>query len=245
MVSMKRHVLRAAFLLCCATPWTLIADSVLLGTDNGGSADPFAGPFPGFAGTQYQEAYAGSDFLEPILITGIDFFLQPGSTGSLYGGTYQLSLSTVTANIANLSETNLAGNPGANNTVFTTVTLAGAAPNTLAFDGGPFYYDPSMGNLLLNIQVSNPSGGGSAIFEDGAGTGPTGIVRYSNFYNGTAGYGLVTEFIGSSSRGLTSLDTPEPPTLIMLGCGLAGLFVGLWRRYSLKAPKVRAPGLTQ
>ena len=236
--------MRAAFLLCGAAPWTLMADSILIGSDNGGSADPFAGPFPGFAGTQYQEAYAGADFSGPILITGIDLFLLPGSTGSLYDATYQLSLSTVTTNIANLSTTNLAGNPGSNNTVFTTVTLGGAAPNILAFNGSPFYYDPSLGNLLLNIQVSNPSGGGSAIFEDGAGAGPSGIVRYSNFYNGTTGYGLVTEFIDSSSIGLSGLDIPEPPTMIMLGCGLAGLVVGLRRRYSLKAPEVHVPGLT-
>jgi len=210
-----------------------MGDSILLGTNNGGTADPFAGPFPGMAGTQYQEAYASADFPGPIAITSIEFFLLPGSSGSLYGGTYQLSLSIVPTNIDDLSETDPAENAGLDETIFTTVALAGPAPDTLTFDGGPFDYDPSLGNLLLDIQVSNPTGGGgSAIFEDGDGGGSAGIVRYSNFYNGTTGYGLVTEFNGSTSLDLSSLDSPEPSTIILLGCGLAGLFAHRRQRLS-------------
>jgi hypothetical protein len=219
-------------LFCCVCPWTLRGDSILLGTNNGGTADPFAGPFPGLAGTQYQEAYASTDFSGPISISSIEFFLLPGSSGALYGATYQLSLSTITANISSLSETNLAGNVGADNTIFTTVTLGGAAPSILTFDGGGFFYNPSLGNLLLNIQVSDPTSVGSAIFEDGAGSGPAGIVRYSNFYNGTTGYGLVTEFNGftSDKDNLSVVVTPEPSTIMLVGCGLAGLLTWRLRR---------------
>jgi len=222
------RIVWAAFLLCCACPWTLTAESIVLGNDNGGNADPFTGPFPGFSGTQYQEAYASSDFPGPISITGIEFFLQQGFSGStLYGGTYQLSFSVITTNIDDLSETNLNSNRGADNTVFATETLAGLAPQILTFSGGPFFYDPSLGNLLLDIEVSNRTSGGSAVFEDGAGRGPAGIVRYSDFFNGTTGYGLVTEFSYSTPGAFTTeLVSPEPRTLILLGCGMAGLFVG-------------------
>jgi hypothetical protein len=217
-------------LFCCVSPWTLRGDSILVGTNNGGTADPFAGPFPGLAGTQYQEAYASTDFSGPISISSIEFFLVPGSSGSLYGATYQLSLSTITGNISSLSETNLAGNVGADNTIFTTVTLGGAAPSILKFNGSGFFYNPSLGNLLLNIQVSDPTSVGSAIFEDGDGGGPAGIVRYSNFYNGTTGYGLVTEFSDFTSGDLSVVATPEPSTIMLFGCGLAGLFAGRRRR---------------
>jgi hypothetical protein len=218
------------FFLYCASPWTLIGDSIILGADHGGNADPFAGPYPGFPGTRYQQAYAGSDFAGPISITGIDFFLEPGFSGStVSAATYQLSLSIVSTNIDDLSETNLDDNPGPDNTLFTTVALSGTAPDILTFSGGPFYYDPSMGNLLLDIKISNIIGGGSAIFENGDGDGPAGIVRYSDFYDGTIGYGLVTEFTDSAANDPPS---PEPRTLILLGCGLAGLFVRRWRRPS-------------
>jgi len=229
---MKRIICTTVF-LCCASPWSLFGDSIILGTDNGGNADPFAGPLAGFPGTEYQEAYASSDFSGPISITGIDFFLEPGYSGTtLYGATYQLSLSIITANIDNLSDTNLQSNLGADNTIFTTATLGGAAPNELTFNGGPFSYDPSLGNLLLDIQISNVTGSGSAVFEDGGGEGPAGIVRYSNLYNGNTGYGMVTEFDYSAPNNFSQFSAPEPGTLILLGCGLAGLLAGRRRRPS-------------
>jgi hypothetical protein len=228
---MKRIICTTVF-LCCASPWSLFGSSITLGTDNGGNADPFAGPLAGHPGTEYQEAYADSDFSGPISITGIDFFLQPGFNGStLYGATYQLSLSIVATNIDDLSETNLQSNLGADNTIFARAALSGTAPNELTFEGGPFYYDPSWGSLLLDIQISDVTGSvGSAVFEDGEGSGPAGIARYSNLYNGTIGYGLVTEFDYSVSNNSSQPAVPEPRTLILLGCGLAGLFARYRRR---------------
>lgn len=222
---MKRIICTTVF-LCCAAPWSLIADSITLGTDNGGNADPFAGPFSGFPGTEYQEAYAGSDFSGPISITSINFFLEPGYSGTtLTSATYHVSLSTIATNIDDLSDTDLESNLGGDDAVFSTVDLSGTAPETLTFTGGPFLYDPSLGNLLLDIQIGDITSGGSAAFEDGDGDGPPGIVRYSNLYNGTTGYGMVTEFDYSDTDNLSNLDIPEPSTLILFACGLAGLFV--------------------
>jgi hypothetical protein len=230
---MKRTIFTTVF-LCCAAPWSLFGDSIVLGTDNGGNGDPFSGPFAGFQGTEYQEAYASSDFSfsGPAIITGIDFFLEPGFSGTtLYGATYKLSLSIVTANINNLSDTNLASNLGTDNTVFTTVALAGTAPDELTFGGSPFSYDPSLGNLLLDIQISDVTSSGSAVFQDGDGSGPSGIARYSNLYNGTTGYGMVTEFdYSAGSFGFVTI--PEPRTLILFGYGLAGVFAIRRRRHS-------------
>lgn len=221
---MKRIICTTVF-LCCAAP-SLIADSITLGTDNGGNADPFAGAFSGFPGTEYQEAYAASDFSGPISITSINFFLEPSYSGTtLTSATYQVSLSTIATNVDDLSDTDLESNLGADEAVFSTVSLSGTAPETLTFTGGLFLYDPSLGNLLLDIQISNNTSDGSAAFEDGDGDGPPGIVRYSNLYNGTTGYGMVTEFDYSTSNNLSNLDIPEPSTLILFACGLAGLFV--------------------
>jgi len=203
-----------------------MADSIVLGTDSGGNADPFAGPFSGFPGTEYQEAYAASNFSGPISITSVNFLLEPGYSGTtLNSATYQVSFSTIAANIDDLSGTDLQSNLGEDDAVFSTVNLSGTAPATLTFTGGPYLYDPSLGNLLLDIQISEVTSSGSAAFEDGNGDGPPGIVRYSNLYNGTTGFGMVTEFGYSASKNLSNLDIPEPSTLILFGCGLAGLLV--------------------
>jgi hypothetical protein len=214
------HVFCASILL---SGLTLSAASLNVGVNNGGNFFPFGGPATGFAGTRYQEAYSSSLFSGPISITGIDFFL--AQAGDLYGGTYQLSFSTITAGVNSLSDTNFNSNLGPNNTVFDTVTLSGAAPNILTFTGGPFSYNPANGNLLLDIQITNPVAPDvEATFEDGADNGPSTISRYDDFGNGTTGFGLVTEFDFSNST-----SAPEPGTLVLLGVGLAGIFVGRLR----------------
>jgi hypothetical protein len=220
--------IRALFFLSCVSAGTLFGGSVTLGVDTGGNTFPFGTPAGG-AGTRYQEAYSSTYFSSPISITGIDFFLQDGGAGSLYSGTYTLSLSTITVGVGALSTSNLASNLGANNATFETVALSGNAPGTLSFSGASFNYDPSQGNLLLDIQISNGFAGNQvAQFQDGQGTGPSGIARYQNFGDPllSAGYGLVTEFDFTT----TTSGVPEPGTWALLGCGLAGLLVRRFRR---------------
>ena len=100
------HPIHKVALLCCVSACTLLGGSITLGTDTGPNDYPF-----GSTGTEYQEAYASSDFSGQISITGIDFFLQPGTSGTL-GGTYTLSLSIIAANIDSLSDSDLPSNRG-------------------------------------------------------------------------------------------------------------------------------------
>src|ERR1700730_6177445 len=116
----------------------LFGGSITVGVNNGGNAFPFGAS----GGTRYQEAYSSSLFSGPIAITGIDFF-QSGAGGTLWGGTYQLSLSTISASVTSLSSVNFNSNLGANNAIFTVMPLSGTAPSVLSFAGGPFNYDPS------------------------------------------------------------------------------------------------------
>lgn len=214
--------------LCCLSIGTLLGSSITVGSDNGSNDFPFSGPFFGYPGTDYQEAYAASDFSGPIDITSIDFFLGSGFKGSLYAGTYTLSFSVISSDIGSLSSTNLSSNIGTDNTVFDIANLSGKAPSVLTFTTTtPFLYNPAQGNLLLNISIANGSGGSTAAYQDGEGTA-TGIARYQNFgLNNGGGYGLVTEFDSTVSMA----STPEPGTLSLMAClGLVGLLVQRLRR---------------
>jgi len=197
---------------------SLSAGSMIVGVDNTGNYFPFGFPVTG-PGSQYQEAYSSSLFSGSISITGIDFFLQPGGLdNALYEATFTLSLSTITTDVNDLSDTNLNSNVGANNTLFTTVDLSGLSGNELNFAGFPFLYDPAAGNLLLDIQITNINCTGAAAFEDDGPDGPPTIARYQNFGTGTSGFGLVTEFDFSS-------QAPEPGSLGLIAIGLTGMIL--------------------
>jgi hypothetical protein len=215
----------AMVLLCCLA-CSVFGSSLTIGTDNAANAFPFGGPFFGNAGTDYQEAYASSDFSSPMLISGIDFFLANGFSGGLYAGTYTLTLSVISSDIGSLSATNLGSNIGSDNTLFESVALSGAAPGTLSFTGTPFLYDPSKGNLLLNISITGGSGGTGVAFQDNGGTG-TSVARYQNFgINNGDGWGLVTRFDSASAVP----SVPEPGMLSLLCCGLGAVVVRRFRR---------------
>lgn len=154
---------------------------------------PFGGGFN--ASNRYQQAYAGSAFSSatPLLIKSLSFL---GGQGVLLPSTYTFSLSTITRSIDNLSTTDLVTNRGADNSLFASTNLSGPAPATLTIQGTtPFLYDPSAGNLLLDIVV-NPGGvtlgNGATYLARSTAFGIT--SRYHNFGSGFVGWGLVTQF---------------------------------------------------
>lgn len=158
---------------------------------------PFAGGFSNFGGAnRYQQAYAAGQFNSavPLLIRSISFL---GGQGTFATSTYAFSLSTITTGIDNLSTTNFDVNRGADNSLLTSMNLSGAAPATLRIEGStPFVYDPSTGNLLLDIVISPGN-----VFPVALGaryqarSTAFGIMsRYHNFGTGFIGQGLVTQF---------------------------------------------------
>jgi hypothetical protein len=206
---MRKEVFFGTMMLAvaCVPAW---AASIVIGAplDPGGNAFPFGGAHLGNPGTRYQQAYASTDFSGPMSIVGIDFF---NGAGTLASGTYFLYLSTITAGIDTLSDSNFASNLGSDNTLFGTFVLSGAAPGTLSFAGGPFLYNPTSGNLLLDIIVSPGGAPGNGGYGARNGTASGIFSRYHDFGVGTTGYGLVTQFD----------FVPETSSLFLAGLGFA------------------------
>ena len=198
-----------------------LADQIVVGApSSGGNFFPFGGPFSTNPGTRYQQAYASTDFSGPMSINGLEFTLNNGST--LRSVTYQIFLSTITAGIDTLSNSNFNANRGADNALFASGTLSGASPATLIFTGGPFLYIPSSGNLLLDFVFTSPGANGNAGFTSRSGDATGIFSRYLDFGTATTGWGLVTTFDFAA--------TPEPGTSLTAGLSILVVFRFAWMR---------------
>lgn len=191
----------------------------------GAPGDPGSGDCAPFGCTQkYQEIYHANLFSSPILIDTISFFNKNSGPGSISAATYTINLSTTSKAVNDLSNT-FADNIGANNQSFFVGSLGGPISNgKFSITGNSFLYDPSQGNLLLDISKDAGSNDFSVFLDFQNGSAPNGsISRVFSFDNSPSGntnsnYGLVTEFSGNAQ------SVPEPTSLIgILGLGAFGV----------------------
>jgi hypothetical protein len=111
---------------------------------------------------QYEQVYSATAFSGPITITSETFFWnfaqEFGGSDKLLGGTYNLFLSTTSASVGGLSAT-LNNNLGADNTEVLSLTVPSGGESfgtSFTFTNSTdFNYNPSNGNLLLEVIVSN------------------------------------------------------------------------------------------
>jgi hypothetical protein len=206
----------------------------------GQPADAYTGncfPFGCAYSGEYQQVYTHSLFSGPIKITGLEFFNTAYNSGAtaMNSGTWDISLSTTSADWNTLSST-YASNIGTGNTLVFSGNLSqpwtfGDTLN-IAFSS-PFNYNPASGNLLMDVNVSGASAPGGNLYFDTNGYnygGFNGNTSLGRVYYGSvnSGYGLVTGFTTATS----TTATPEPASLLLFASGLATLG-GFLKRKSL------------
>lgn len=228
----NRHT--AALLIAAALP-AISHANVTAGTADALSGNCF--PFGCAYNGDYQQIYSATQFSAPITIGSIDFYNTQANSfaTAMNSGTWTISLSTTSAAVGNLAVPG-SGNLGADNTVVFSGNLSQpwTFGDTLHIGlSQSFTYDPSMGNLLMDIEVSGANDAGGDVFFDVqmSSSGAMSREYFNNVLNSIAtdGWGLVTTF---EARRVTSV--PEPANALLLVAGL-GLVARVARRRAAKA----------
>ncbi len=208
------------------------AHALIIGTGTEINGFPFVTQAP--PNGRYQQVYASSDFPGPITVSSISFFAIQAPESQFNTADYTVTLSTTQKVVGALDTVDLHNNPGPDAALFASFSLHGETVGTrfdvVARTGHEFAYDPSLGNLLIDIELFNSTAGGrTGGFDSYGGDSGSLFSRAQNFGGGSIGFGMNTGFNVSGS-------IPEPATLALLGFGLAGLgFVRRRRNPTLPA----------
>lgn len=189
--------------------------AVTVGVNDDGNCYPFS-CFASDSGIRYQQVYSSSAFSGTTSVGSVSFFLWSG--GLMDSASYSVSFYNTAAPVGGLSSSPIA-NLGSLLSSFGTFSVSGSMPAELTLDGVDFLYDPTLGNLLMDVTVLGLTATNSyqSFFQaDNTGLQTQRLHSYDGV-NGTTGIGaLVTRFNDGN-------DVPEPESLALFGLGLLAL----------------------
>jgi hypothetical protein len=241
---MKRALLVvSAVLALLALGNVAYADSVTVGVANSANCMPLAcnvsGSSSGLA-MAYQQVFGASSFTgpQPIVITGISFFIASGSPSqTILNGNYTINFWQTSAGVGGLSSTQT-NNHGTLLGTFYTGNLGGTySSGVVTINGLPFYYNANSGNLLMEIIVNNQdnvnnTGTNAYLAADNTGLLTSRAVA-TNSWQFTSNVGLVTQFTYSPDP--DPAPVPEPASLFLFGSGLVGIGVRIRKHLGKRA----------
>ena len=202
---------------------------VTVGVANTNNCFPFGCNFGAPTAGQsydYVQIFSPSAFSGKTTFDSIAFFDTVIPGGKLANGTYAITFSTTTAALGSA----YGAIPLANTSTFFDGPIIGSAGSKFTINGSSYTYDPTMGNLVMEVVVTNQDQGFfGALDADGSGDYLSRAYQFTNEGGITGGdqIGLVTEF-GTISA------VPESSDAALLLIGLAAVGIGL-RRKSVRA----------
>lgn len=226
MIAFKKYGLVLAAAAALVTGNLAHAQSQTIGQPalaNTGNCYPFGCAYSG----EYQQFYSSSAFSSAIDINELSFFNTQYNSGATSLNTGNWTIRLTTTSNSGLSNT-FASNLGADvTTVFSgNLGQSWAFGNTLRISlQNTFAYNPSMGNLVMDVMVSGASAPGGSVYFD-ASSSP---MLSRNYGSVQSSYGLVTQFTHANVNAV-----PEPETYAMMLGGLALLGAVARRRKAQK-----------
>lgn len=198
---------------------------VTVGVANSNNCFPFSCNFGAPTTGQsydYLQIFSASAFTGKTTFDSIAFFdtVIPGA--HLAEGTYDITFSTTTAPLGSW----YGAIPRANTATFFDGTVSGSAASTLTFNGSSYTYDPTAGNLVMEVVVTNQANGFfGALDADGSG------AYLSRAYQITNESGVIGgDDVGVVTRFGTTSPVPESSNAALLLVGLAAVGFTLRRR---------------
>jgi hypothetical protein len=202
------------------------ANALVVGSNaGGGNCFPFSCfGTEGGNGYEWQELYSSTAFSGTTTISSFSFYQLTTGLNQLDAGTYNVDFYSTGVAVGSLS-TNLASNEGTLLSTFGTFTLGGTQPAVLTLSGNPFVYDPTGGNLLLDVvmtSLTTPCYATCGFFQTDDTSGLTQRAWSNSTFPNGATDASIAEANAALVTGFNVTATPLPSTWSMMLIGLAG-----------------------